>query len=393
MEEIELSIVIPCLNEESALPYSLHHAVGFITSHNIHGEVIVADNGSTDNSKEIALSYKAILVNAREKGYGAAIMAGIQKSKGRYIIIADADNSYHFDEIMPLLEDLRKGSDLVIGNRFKGGIEKGSMPWLHRYIGTPIQSAIGNQMFGIRLGDFNCGMRGITKECYDALDLHTTGMEFASEMIVKSALLKKKITEKPVRLYRDKRNRSSHLNTFRDGWRHLRFFLLYSPAWLFLYPGLLLMTAGVIISFILYRGPVQVGQTRFDIHTLTYTSASIILGFQLVNVYFFTRLYAAIHGLHPFQHKFLSRFTRWFNMEKGILIGFLLLAAGIVLNIRAIVYWKNRNFGDLDPIIVLRWVIPSVTLVLLGAQVMISCFFLGILSIRYKTTTDAEPAN
>ena len=393
MEENELSIVIPCLNEESSLGYCIQRALDVIHTNHISGEVIVSDNGSTDGSKDIARSKQVILVEARDKGYGAAIMAGIMKATGKYIIIADADDSYHFDEIMPLVNDLRQGSDLVVGNRFLGGIEKGAMPWLHRYIGTPVQSAMGNLMFSIKLGDFNCGMRGITKACYEELDLHTTGMEFASEMIVKAALLKKKITEKPVKLYRDKRNRPSHLNTFRDGWRHLRFYLLYSPAWLFLYPGLLLMLAGIIISAILYRGPVKLGNTRFDIHTLTYTSASIILGFQLVNVYVFTRLYAAIHGLHPFQHQFMAKFNRWFSLEKGVLTGFILLVAGILLNIRAILYWKNKHFGDLDPIVVLRWVIPSVTLVLLGAQVMISCFFLGILSIRNKSTADAESRN
>jgi len=393
MEEKELSIVIPCLNEESSLGHCIQRALDVIRSNHISGEVIVADNGSTDGSKDIARSKQVILVEAGDKGYGAAIMAGIMKATGKYIIIADADDSYHFDEIMPLVNDLRQGSDLVVGNRFLGGIEKGAMPWLHRYLGTPVQSAMGNLMFSIKLGDFNCGMRGITKACYEELDLHTTGMEFASEMIVKAALLKKKITEKPVKLYRDKRNRPSHLNTFRDGWRHLRFYLLYSPAWLFLYPGLLLMLAGIIISAILYRGPVKLGNTRFDIHTLTYTSASIILGFQLVNVYVFTRLYAAIHGLHPFQHQFMAKFNRWFSLEKGVLAGFILLVAGILLNIRAILYWKNKHFGDLDPIVVLRWVIPSVTLVLLGAQVMISCFFLGILSIRNKSTADAESRN
>ena len=393
MEEKELSIVIPCLNEESSLGHCIQRALDVIRSNHISGEVIVADNGSTDGSKDIARSKQVILVEARDKGYGAAIMAGIMKATGKYIIIADADDSYHFDEIMPLVNDLRQGSDLVVGNRFLGGIEKGAMPWLHRYLGTPVQSAMGNLMFSIKLGDFNCGMRGITKACYEELDLHTTGMEFASEMIVKAALLKKKITEKPVKLYRDKRNRPSHLNTFRDGWRHLRFYLLYSPAWLFLYPGLLLMLAGIIISAILYRGPVKLGNTRFDIHTLTYTSASIILGFQLVNVYVFTRLYAAIHGLHPFQHQFMAKFNRWFSLEKGVLAGFILLVAGILLNIRAILYWKNKHFGDLDPIVVLRWVIPSVTLVLLGAQIMISCFFLGILSIRNKSTADAESRN
>jgi glycosyltransferase involved in cell wall biosynthesis len=390
LEEKELSIVIPCLNEEKSLPFCLQRAKDFIRNHNISGEVIVSDNGSTDSSKEIARSNDVILVDAIDRGYGSAIMVGIKKAKGKFIIFADADDSYHFDEIMPLLNDLRQGSDLVVGNRFQGGIEKGAMPWLHRYIGTPIQSAIGNIMFGISLGDFNCGMRGVTKQCYEDLDMHTTGMEFISEMIVKAALRKKKITEKPVRLYCDKRNRPSHLHTFRDGWRNLRFFLLYSPAWLFLYPGILLMLAGFIISVLLYLGPIKLGNTRFDIHTLTYTSASIILGFQLVNVYVFTRLYAAIHGLHPFQHQFMSRFNRWFSLEKGIMLGLLFLLTGISLNIRAILYWKNMHFGDLDPIIVLRWVIPSATLVLLGAQVMISCFFLSVLSIRNKSTADVE---
>ncbi len=389
MEELELSIVMPCLNEEKSLSYCLQRARHFISDNQISGEIIVSDNGSTDNSKEIAKSHHAVVVDAKDKGYGSALMAGIKFAKGKYIIFADADDSYHFDEIMPLLDGLRQGSDLVVGNRFQGGIEKNAMPWLHRYIGTPIQSAIGNIMFGISLGDFNCGMRGVTRQCYDELDMHTTGMEFISEMIVKAALRKKKITEKPVKLYRDKRDRPSHLHTFSDGWRNLRFFLLYSPAWLFLYPGLLLMFCGFIISVILYRGSVTLGQTRFDIHTLSYTSASIILGFQLVNVYVFTRLYAAVHGLHPFQQEFMRQFKRWFNMEKGIMLGVLLLLAGIALNIRAVLYWKHKQFGDLDPIIVLRWVIPSVTLVLLGAQLMISCFFLGIMNIRNKTTTDA----
>ncbi len=393
MEEIELSIVIPCLNEEKSLAFCLQRAKNFISNNNISGEVIVSDNGSTDGSSEIARSYQVMLVDAVDKGYGAAVMTGIKNARGKFIIFADADDSYHFDEIMPLLEDLRNGSDLVVGNRFKGGIEKDAMPWLHRYFGTPVQSAIGNIMFGINLGDFNCGMRGVTKDCYEELDMHTTGMEFISEMIVKAALRKKKITERPVKLYRDKRDRPSHLHTFRDGWRNLRFFLLYSPAWLFLYPGLFLMICGLIISVILYRGPVRLGQTRFDIHTLSYTSASIILGFQLVNVYVFTRLYTAVHGLHPFQQKFMDRFNRWFHMEKGIILGILLLLAGIALNIRAILYWKQRQFGDLDPIIVLRWVIPSVTLVLLGAQLMISCFFLGILNIRNKSTPDAYTRN
>jgi glycosyltransferase involved in cell wall biosynthesis len=389
MEEKELSIVIPCLNEEKSLAFCLQRAKEFIRNNNISGEVIVSDNGSTDSSKEIARSNHVILVDAADKGYGAAVMVGIKNAKGKFIIFADADDSYHFDEIMPILDDLRQGSEVVVGNRFQGGIEKNAMPWLHRYIGTPVQSAIGNIMFGIRLGDYNCGLRGVTKNCYEELDMHSTGMEFISEMIVKAALRKKKITEKPVKLYRDKRERPSHLNTFRDGWRNLRFFLLYSPAWLFLYPGLLLMLAGFVISVILYPGSIQLGNTRFDIHTLAYTSASIIIGFQLVNVYVFTKLYAAIHGLHPFQQRFLSRFNRWFSMEKGIIAGFLLLIAGLSLNARAILYWKSMAFGDLDPMIVLRWVIPSVTLILLGAQVMISSFFLGVLGIRNKSTADA----
>ena len=263
MEEIELSIVIPCLNEEKSLPFCLQRAKDFIRNNNIPGEVIVADNGSTDSSREIAIANQVILVDAFEKGYGAAVMEGIKNARGKFIIFADADDSYHFDEIMPLLDGLRQGSDLVVGNRFQGGIEKGAMPWLHRYFGTPVQSAIGNIMFGINLGDFNCGMRGVTKQCYDDLDMHTTGMEFISEMIVKGALRKKKITEKPVKLYRDKRDRPSHLNTFRDGWRNLRFFLLYSPAWLFLYPGLLLMFCGLIISVILYRGSGKAGTDPF----------------------------------------------------------------------------------------------------------------------------------
>ena len=382
MSKPELSIVIPCLNEAASLASCLQKATAFIISNNINGEIIVVDNGSEDGSATIAAQYKTIVINEPEKGYGNAIIAGINTAEGKYIIMGDADDSYDFSDLMPFLIFLREGYDMVIGNRFKGGIQKGAMPFLHRYIGNPVLSFIGKLFFPVAINDFHCGLRGFLKESFNKLEIKTTGMEFASEMIVKAALLKMKITETPVTLYPDKRTQPSHLRTWRDGWRHLRFLLLFSPRWLFLIPGLILIVFGIISSILLIAGPIHIGTKKLDIHTLMYTSCFVLLGFQFISFYIFTKLYAATHGLIPNQQKFTDNFNKYFKLEKGIIFGALIFFAGILLNIKSFLYWKNTGFNNLDPVKVLRWVIPSVTLILLGVQIILSCFYLSILTIK-----------
>lgn len=373
---------MPCLNEAESLPHCLEKAFSFLSTSNINGEVIVVDNGSTDDSAAVARKYNATVITEVNKGYGNAIMTGIEIAKGKYIIAGDADDSYDFSNLMPFMELLRHGNDLVIGNRFRGGIKQGAMPFLHRYIGNPTLSFIGRRFFGIHIGDFHCGLRAIIKDSYNRLDLRTEGMEFASEMIVKAALNKMKIAETPVVLYPDKRKRASHLRTWRDGWRHLRFLLLYSPRWLFLIPGSLLMLLGLAGTLLLIAGPIHLGTKKLDVHTLVYTSGFILLGFQFISFYVFSRLYAATHGLWPAQEKFLSRFNKYFNLERGILLGLFFFLGGLFLMFKSFLYWEHERFGNLDPVIVLRWVIPSVVLMVLGLQVVISFFYLSFLTIK-----------
>ena len=382
----ELSIVIPCLNEAESLPFCLDKAFSFISKNMIDGEVILVDNGSTDGSATIARQLNATVVEESEKGYGNALMSGIKSAKGKYIIIGDADDSYDFSDLMNFLLLLRQDYELVVGNRFKGGIEKGAMPFLHRYVGNPFLSFVGKLFFKIPINDFHCDIRGFQRKAILELKLRTTGMEFASEMIVKAALSDLKITETPVILYPDKRNRKSHLRTWRDGWRHLRFLLLYSPRWLFFYPGIFLLTLGLIGTILLIPGTVLLGTKRLDVHTLVYTSAFILAGFQFVAFYIFSRLYAYTHGLLPANEKFLSGFKKYFRLETGVFAGFFFIIAGILLMMRSFLYWKQVHFGNLDPVVVLRWVIPSSTMIILGLQMIMTFFYLSFLSIKSKST-------
>jgi len=380
----EVSIVMPCLNEAEALPYCLDKAFAFLKVNNIDGEVLVVDNGSYDDSAGIAVSHGAIVVTEDKKGYGAAIMAGIKEANGRYIIIGDADDSYDFSNIIEFVRLLRQGTDLVVGNRFNGGIQKHAMPFLHRYVGNPVLSFLGRVFFHIPVNDFHCGLRGIKKSSFEQLQLKTTGMEFASEMIVKAALYKLKISQTPVVLYPDKRNRPSHLKTWHDGWRHLRFLLLYSPRWLFLIPGITLMLLGIVGTIVLGTGPIEIGNKKLDVHTLVYTSGFVLLGFQFISFYFFSRLYAAVHGLWPGQEQFLENFNNRFSLERGIIAGIVLLGGGFFFMIKSFLYWRNTHFGNIDPVVVLRWVIPSVVLLVLGVQLVISFFYLSFLTIKSK---------
>src|SRR5215216_6595866 len=378
---MELSILMPCLNEAETLATCITKAQKAIDDLGIAGEVIVADNGSTDGSPEIAASLGARVIHVTEKGYGSALLGGIKAARGKYIIMGDADDSYDFTNLGPFLENLRAGYDLVMGNRFKGGIAPQAMPALHRYLGNPVLTGIGRLFFHSSCGDFHCGLRGFSKAAIQRLDLRTTGMEFASETVVKASLHGLRITEVPTTLSIDGRNRPPHLRSWRDGWRHLRFLLLYSPRWLFLYPGLLLMLVGAVVSGWLLVGPRVVDGITLDVHTFLYAAMAIVIGYQTVIFAIFTKVFAITEGLLPEDPRLKTMFG-YIKLETGILAGALLLVAGIGLSVYALSFWSSTSFGPLDPSRTLRLVIPAVTLIALGLQTVLSSFFLSILGLE-----------
>ncbi len=370
---VELSILMPCLNEAETLATCIKKAQKYLTENDIAGEIIIADNGSTDGSQDIAKSMGARVIHVRQKGYGSALRGGILSATGQYVIMADADDSYDFSNLNPFLYKLRQGYDLVMGNRFKGGIKPGAMPPLHKYLGNPVLTWIGKLFFASPCNDFHCGLRGFRRDAIEQLDLRTTGMEFASEMVVKATLNKMRITEVPTTLSPDGRSRPPHLNTWRDGWRHLRFLLLYSPRWLFFYPGLFLVLMGLITTFGLISSP--------KIHTLLYSSAAIIIGFQLVSFAVFTKVFAINEGLLPRDAK-LNRLLRFINLEGGLIAGCILLLIGVMSSVYAFMLWENTSFGALNPVEVMRIVIPAVTTLALGFQIIFSSFFLSVLGLK-----------
>ena len=374
---------MPCLNEAETLATCIRKAQAAFNDAHIHGEVIVADNGSTDGSQAIASGLGARVVAVVAKGYGSALMGGIAAARGRFVVMGDSDDSYDFGHIPRFLEQLRKGSDLVMGNRFRGGIQPTAMPLSHRYLGNPGLTALGRLFFGSPCGDFYCGMRGFSKAAYERLDLRTTGMEFATEMVVKSTLLKLKIAEVPTTLSPDGRGRSPHLRTWRDGWRTLRFFLLYSPRWLFLYPGAALMLIGMVAGAWLLPGPRRVGAVIFDVHTLLYAAIAVLLGFQAIAFAFFTKLFAISEGLHP-PDPLLDRMFRYITLEVGLVVGALLVVGGLLISVYAVHYWETQNFGPLDMSRTFRLVIPGALCLTLGVQGIFSSFFLSVLSMRRK---------
>jgi glycosyltransferase involved in cell wall biosynthesis len=380
----ELSIVMPCLNEAETLGICITKAQCFLEKNSINGEIIIADNGSTDSSVSIAKRLNARIVKVDKKGYGNALKGGIEAAYGPYIIMADADDSYDFEALMPFLIKLREGYELVIGNRFKGGIKKDAMPFLHKYLGNPVLSFLGRLFFNINIGDFHCGLRGFPKEAFYAMNLKTEGMEFASEMIVKSKLNGLKITEVPIILYPDGRNRKPHLKTWPDGWRHLRFLTLYSPNWLFLYPAIVLMLIGFISSMLLVFNPIIIQGIMFDIHTLMYTSSLILIGFQFLVFYGLTKIYAVENGLLPKSNRY-KRLFRYINLEKGLVIGVLMLILGLVLSYYGLSVWKESNFGALKPSDTFRVIIPAVFTILLGIQIILFSLFFSILGLKSKT--------
>jgi glycosyltransferase involved in cell wall biosynthesis len=377
--QLEVSIVMPCLNEAETLEACIHKAQAYLSRHQILGEVVIADNGSTDGSQAIARQMGARLVEVEEPGYGSALMGGIAAARGQYIIMGDADDSYDFTNLTPFIEKLRSGYDLVMGNRFLGGIKPGAMPPLHRYLGNPVLTAIGRLFFPSPCGDFHCGLRGFRKLAIDALNLRTTGMEFASEMVVKASLYKMKISEVPTILSPDGRSRPPHLRSWRDGWRHLRFLLLYSPRWLFLYPGLMLMLVGFVIGLWLLPGP----QIVFDIHTLLFAGTATIVGFQAVVFAVFTKIFAMSEGLVPPDAR-LYRIFRYITLEVGLAIGGAILGIGFLGSIYAFNIWEAKFFGPLNPSQTMRIAIPAATAIALGFQIILASFFLSVLGLKRK---------
>ncbi len=380
---LELTIVMPCLNEAETLASCIKKAQRWLSRNHVSGEIIIADNGSSDGSQTVATVMGARVVHVAEKGYGNALRGGIIAARGKYVIMADADDSYNFSNLSPFLEKLRAGYDLVMGNRFAGGIKPGAMPLLHKYLGNPVLTGIGRLFFRSPCGDFHCGLRGFSRAAVMKLDLRTSGMEFASEMVVKSTLNKLRIIEVPTTLSPDGRSREPHLRSWSDGWRHLRFLLLYSPRWLFLYPGALLMLAGLATGGWLLPGPQSVGHVTFDIHTLLYSAAAIVTGFQAVNFAVFTKIFGVTEGLLPPDPK-LEKAFKCVTLESGLIIGITLFLSGLLLSIYALGDWGAHSFGSLDPTKVLRLVIPAVTAMILGSEIVLSSFFLSVLGLKRR---------
>jgi glycosyltransferase involved in cell wall biosynthesis len=379
----ELSIVMPCLNEAETLGKCVKKAFTFLEREKINGEVVVSDNGSTDGSQEIAVIEGARLVHAGTRGYGSALQEGIKNAKGSFIILGDADDSYDFSDLMSFVNELRNGCDLVIGNRFKGGVKKGAMPFLHRYIGNPVLSFIGRLFFHVKIRDFHCGLRGLTKTAYERMNLHTTGMEFASEMIVRAALNKMKIVEVPTILYTDGRTRPPHLKTWQDGWRHLRFLLMFSPKWLFLYPGLLIILISLFFGTILFIKPIEVNGIVLDLNTLIIASFTLLVGVQFVFFHFFARLYSITSGLIPSNESFEKVF-RFFTLEKGLIAGLIISVTGATVLIYNFISWSSSGFPDLVPTYFVRRIISGIVPFALGIQIITFSFIFSIISLKEK---------
>ncbi len=381
--DIEVSVVMPCLNEEKTIGPCVTQALETFARSGLRGEVVVADNGSTDRSAEIARGLGARVIPIERKGYGSALMGGILAARGNYIVMGDADQSYDFTLVPQFLAKLREGFDLVMGNRFAGGIEPGAMPPLHRYLGNPVLTAIGRLFFKSPCGDFHCGLRGFRRDAILQLGLRTTGMEFASEMIVKATLFQLRIAEIPTTLRPDARGAPPHLRTWRDGWRHLRFLLLYSPRWLFLFPGFALMILGTLAGLWLLPGPRTIHGVTFDVHTLLFSAVLILLGFQSVNFAVFTKVFAITEGLAP-EDRRLNWLFRYVTLEVGLLVGTLLAAAGLAAWIFVLTTWGKHHLGPLDPQVTLRIVIPGAVLLAIGFETVLSSFFLSVLGMARK---------
>jgi glycosyltransferase involved in cell wall biosynthesis len=382
-QALELSIVMPCLDEAETLEVCIRKAQESLRKNEIEGEVIIADNGSRDGSQAIAERLGARVVAVPIRGYGAALQGGIQAARGRFVIMGDADDSYDFSNLVPFVEKLREGYELVMGNRFRGGIAPGAMPALHRYLGNPVLTGIGRLFFKSPAGDFHCGLRAFRRDSVLRLDLRTNGMEFASEMVVKATLMGLRITEVPTTLSPDGRSRPPHLRSWRDGWRHLRFLLLFSPRWLFLLPGAVVMALGLAGGAWLLPGPRIVGSVTFDVHTLLYAAAAVVIGFQSIVFAVFTKSFAINEGLIPDDPR-MNLLYRYITLETGLVVGVALVLAGLVISAAALSDWGAQAFGELDPRETLRIVVPGVTALTLGFQIVLSSFFLSVLGLSRR---------
>lgn len=380
---MELTVVLPCLNEAETLAVCIRKAKASIEGLGIDGEVVIADNGSTDGSQDIARAEGARVVDVPIRGYGAALTAGIADATGEFVIMGDADDSYDLSNLGPFVEALRGGADLVMGNRFAGGIEPGAMPALHRYLGNPVLTAVGRVLFRSPVKDFHCGLRGFRRDAILELDLRTTGMEFASEMVVKATLNKLNIVEVPTTLSPDGRSRAPHLRTWRDGWRHLRFLLLYSPRWLFLYPGMILFLVGLVMGGVLLTGPIQIGEHALDVSALIYSMAAVLIGFQAMLFAAFSRAFVANEGLMPPSTRMQKAF-KVLNLERGLIIGLLMLVLGIGLAIYGFIHWGSSDFGALNTRDAVRLAVPAATLSVLGFETIMGSFFLSVLGLSRR---------
>ncbi|WP_431778324.1 glycosyltransferase family 2 protein [Microbacterium aurantiacum] len=385
---LELTILMPCLNEAETLEVCILKAKGFLERSGIAGEVLVSDNGSTDGSQDIARRLGARVSDAPRRGYGAALLNGIEQARGRFIIMGDADDSYDFENLEPFVAQLRGGADLVMGNRFKGGIAPGAMPPLHRYLGNPVLSGIGQLFFRPNIGDFHCGLRGFNVARIRALNLQTTGMEFASEMVVKASLARYRIEEVPTTLKKDGRSRPPHLRSWHDGWRHLRFLLLFAPRWLFVYPGLVAFFVGAIAVGVLSFGGVRIGQVGFDVTTMVYASALCVLGYQALMFFWLTKLYATQEGFLPASERYRSIVAKW-SAERGLLLGLALFLVGVAAGLVQVVRWGSLDFGPQDAATVIRIAVPSALGIMLGFQTVLMSFFSGVLTTPRRETPAA----
>lgn len=378
---IELSIVMPCLNEAETLALCIRKAQGFLRSSGVVGEVVIADNGSTDGSRQIANAMGARLVGVETKGYGAALLGGIAAARGRFVIMGDADDSYDFLALMPFVTALRGGGDLVMGNRFQGGIAPGAMPPLHRYLGNPVLSFLGRRLFNARIGDFHCGLRGFRRDSVLGLGLRSSGMEFASEMIVKAVMHRLDVRQVSTTLSPDGRTRPPHLRTWRDGWRHLRFLLTYAPRFLFVYPGLIASVGGAAGVAVLATGGVELGGIELSATTMLFAAMAMLLGSQLIGFGILARLYGVASTLWPTSPR-VERFRRYFSVERGCILGGLLLLLGMAGIAGLVAQWGRAGFGPMEPVHLMRLAIPTMVACVIGLQTMFTSFLIGLIDTR-----------
>lgn len=387
---IELTILMPCLNEARTLASCIAKAHLFLRTNGVHGEVLVADNGSSDDSIEIGRSNGARVINVREKGYGSALLAGIASARGRYVVMGDADDSYDFSALDPFLVKLRAGADLVIGNRYSGGIASGAMPVLHRYLGNPVLSFIGRLLFATPIRDFHCGLRAFRRDAIVALTLREHGMEFASEMVVKASLARLQIEEVPTMLAKDGRDRAPHLRTWRDGWRHLRFLLMLSPRWALLYPGLLMLAVGWAMQALLLPGPLFISGVGLDIHTMLFSAGIGLVGGQLCLLALLARCAAIEMGLLP-RTGLANWFLSSFRLEPWLAFAALLIAISFGCAVYATNLWKEAAFAAVDPSQLMRPAILSVSLGVSGFEMVVGAIFMSLIQYASRRREPAEP--